>query len=288
MGVGMANNLAKAGRQLVVWNRSPEKSRAFAAEHAGCSAAATPAEASLPNCSLRSVIAACDVTYLMLSDLEASNAVYNDAQGGVLSALKAGKCLVDCATLTPEHMAKLDRLVTERGGTFLEAPVSGSKGPAAQGTLIFLTGGNKALYERACPDLDLMGKKSYFFGATGKGTEMKLVVNMTMGSMMACLAEGVSLAEASGLPVPDLLEVFDLGAMANPMFKIKGPNMIKGEHAPNFPLKHAQKDMRFALGLGDKVGQPLPVAAAANEIFKRARVAHGDEDMSAIYEAVKK
>ncbi|CAN0253538.1 unnamed protein product [Hapterophycus canaliculatus] len=95
MGQGMASNLAKAGAKVVVWNRSEGKRSAFVAEHEGCSAAATPKE----------VIETCELTYLMLSDLEASKTVYEGADG-VLAGVSKGKCLVDCATLTPEHMVR--------------------------------------------------------------------------------------------------------------------------------------------------------------------------------------
>ena len=75
--------------------------------------------------------------------------------------------------------------------------------------------------------------------------------------------------------------------MSNGMFRLKGPKMLAGDHAPNFPLKHAQKDMRFALNLGDQVGQALPASAAANAAFLAARATHGDDDFSAVYEQQK-
>ena len=177
------------------------------------------------------------------------------------------------------------------GGVFLEAPVSGSKGPAEAGQLIFLCGGDAALYARVRPELGVMGKADFHYGATGAGTKMKLVVNMVMGEMMGALSEGLALASAAGLPCDaeaGLLKVLDLGAMANGVFKLKGPKMLKGDHAPNFPLKHAQKDMRFALQLADELAQPLPIAAAANAAYVAARAAHGDEDFSAVYETTKK
>ena len=75
---------------------------------------------------------------------------------------------------------------------------------------------------------------------------------------------------------------------SNGLFKLKGPKMLAGDHAPNFPLKHAQKDMRFALQLGDQVSTPLPLAAAANASFIAQRADHGDEDFSAVFEGQKK
>ena len=108
---------------------------------------------------------------------------------------------------------------------------------------------------------------------------------MMMGTMMAAFSEGVSLAQASGLEAADLLSVLELGAISAPMFKMKGPLLASnGPYPPAFPLKHQQKDLRLALQLGDSHDVPLPVAAAANEAFKRAKAeGRGDDDFSAVH-----
>lgn len=277
MGEGMATCLLNDGRSLVVWNRDASKSeklkRAFPRLVTVAATAAT-------------VVETCAVTFSMLSTLEASQAVFP----ALVGAVREGKSIVDCATLTPERMRDMRGAVTLAGGRFLEAPVSGSKAPAAQGALIFLCGGDAALYAEVKPELAVMGKADFLFGDVGAGTKMKLVVNMVMGDMMVALSEGLSLCGASGLPgdaEAGLLKVLDLGIMSNGMFRLKGPKMLAGDHAPNFPLKHAQKDMRFALNLGDQVGQALPVSAAANAAFLAARAESGDDDFSAVYEQQK-
>jgi 2-hydroxy-3-oxopropionate reductase len=132
-----------------------------------------------------------------------------------------------------------------------------------------------------------MGKKILFLGAAGSGANMKLVVNMVMGGMLAAFCEGLALGEKAGLEQADILEVLDAGALANPMFRLKGELIRRGEFPVAFPLKHMQKDLRLAVSLGDQVNQPLFAAAAANESFKRAReMGLGDEDFSALYKAV--
>ena len=274
MGEGMAGCLLKAGKKLVVWNRDTSKSTKLAKAYPSLvSVAAAPAD----------VIDQCAVTYSMLSTLEASEPVFPS----ILASMKAGKSLVDCATLTPERMQTMASAVEIAQGRFLEAPVSGSKEPAAQGALIFLCGGDKSLYDECKPDLAIMGKADFHYGVTGNGSKMKLVVNMVMGNMMCALGEGLALCQASELPADadnGLLKVLDLGIMSNGLFKLKGPKMLKGDHAPNFPLKHAQKDMRFALQLGDQVSTPLPLAAAANAAYISQRSKHGDEDFSAVFQ----
>jgi 3-hydroxyisobutyrate dehydrogenase-like beta-hydroxyacid dehydrogenase len=116
---------------------------------------------------------------------------------------------------------------------------------------------------------------------------MKLIVNMTMGGMMTIFCEALALADKAGLSGTDLLEVIDAGAMANPMFKMKGAQIAEGAFNPAFPLKHMQKDLRLAIALGDTLGQPLYSAAAANESFKRARaLGLSDQDFCAVFQAI--
>eukprot|EP00873_Tetraselmis_striata_P006911 jgi/Tetstr1/427175/TSEL_017363.t1 len=278
MGSAMARNLLKSGafKEVYVWNRSADKCAELVAE--GAKTAGSAAE----------VVAACDITFACLSDPAAALACL-EAPGGVLDGISPGKAYVDVSTVDEATSKRVGELVTGKGGVFLEAPVSGSKKPAIDAQLIFLCAGDEALYKRAMPALDIMGKKSFFFGATGMGARMKLVVNMVMGSMMSAFSEGMSLADRSGLKQEELLEVLSLGAMNNPLFTMKGPGLIGHSYPPAFPLKHQQKDMRLALALGDDVDQPLPIAAAANEAYKAAKAAgFGDSDMSAVHEAIRR
>lgn len=127
-----------------------------------------------------------------------------------------------------------------------------------------------------------MGKASFFLGEIGQATRMKLVVNMTMGTMMASLGESLVLAEAAGLNSSELLRVLDLGACSNPMFRLKGPKIASSDFTANFPLKHAQKDMQFALSMAASFGQALPVAASANDVYKSAMAEHAHDDFSAV------
>lgn len=274
----MARNLLKSGRELVVWNRSAAKSAALA--ELGAEVASSP----------RRVAERCAVTYAMLADPEAARAVHLDEHEGTILGLSDDRALVECSTLDAESMQQFDAAVRARGARFLEAPVSGSKVPAQDGSLIFICAGDRAVFDAlADNDLQAMGKAARYYGAeVGKGTHMKLAVNMIMGGMMACLAEGACLVERVGLQQRDLNEVLELGAMRNPMFSLKLPRMAQRDYQPNFPLRHQQKDMRLALRLGDAHAQPLPVSASANEVYKSARQRGlGDMDFSAILEALR-
>lgn len=274
MGLAMTNNLLKAGYDVTVWNRSADKCEPLVDN--GAQVGASPAD----------VVSSCDVTFAMLADPAAALAVATGPKGAA-SSIAAGKGYVDVSTVDAETSKAIATAIRSAGGQFLEAPVSGSKGPAEQGQLIFLCGGDEALFNAAFPLLEVMGKASFFLGEEGSGANMKLVVNMVMGSMMAAFAEGLSLAEKSGLKKSDMLEVVKLGAIAAPMFALKGPAMAERSYPTAFPLKHQQKDMRLALALGDSLGLPMPTAAAANELYIRARAqGQGDADFSAVLDAV--
>jgi glyoxylate/succinic semialdehyde reductase len=279
MGEGMARRLlSHGGRKLIVWNRSAGKSKALETEAAGkVQVAASPAD----------VVRGATIIFVMLSTPDAVKEVY-EMEGGILSGMSAGKKLVDCATLAVADMERLSSQVLAKGGRFLEAPVSGSKVPAATGQLIFLCGGDEALYGEVAKDLDAMGKAKFFFGAVGAGTKVKLAVNMVMGTFLATLGEGLALTEASGIEPKLLLDVLDLGVMSCPLFKLKGPKMLASDYAPHFPLKHAEKDVRLAIGLGAQAGLGLPVAEAVDAAMLRAMAAgYADNDFAATYEPQK-
>ncbi|CAA3029760.1 glyoxylate succinic semialdehyde reductase 1 [Olea europaea subsp. europaea] len=275
MGKAMSMNLLRHGFKLTVWNRTLSRCDELV-EH-GASVGESPA----------AIIKKCKYTIGMLSDPAAALSVVFD-KDGVLEQIGPGKGYIDMSTVDAQTSSKISEAITSKGGYFLEAPVSGSKKPAEDGQLVILAAGEKALYEEVLPAFDVLGKKSFFLGPVGNGAKMKLVVNMVMGSMMNAFSEGLVLADKSGLNSQTLLDVLDLGAIANPMFKLKGPSMIQSSYSPAFPLKHQQKDMRLALALGDENAVPMPVAAAANEAFKKARsMGLGDLDFSAVHETVK-
>lgn len=169
MGLPMAANLSAKFQHLVVWNRtdkSDQVKEAFAPS-ANVQTVSTPAD----------VIANSDLTFSMLSTPQAVRDVLYDHESPALSAVTSGKALIDCSTLQTADMLATHQVVKDRGGLFLEAPVSGSKAPAKQGQLIFLCAGDKPLFDHPATQtaLDLMGKKSVFLGKVGNGTNMKVI-----------------------------------------------------------------------------------------------------------------
>lgn len=164
MGVPMAKNLIKAGYSLVVYNRDSAKCAAL--QELGAQLAFSPAE----------VATRATYTFAMLSDPAAALSVAT-GPNGIVSGLSAGKGYVDVSTVDAETSTLIAQAVRASGASFLEAPVSGSKAPAEQGKLIFLTAGDEALFTAVSAPLAAMGKAQYYLGEVGAGAKMKLVVN---------------------------------------------------------------------------------------------------------------
>lgn len=291
MGEGMAARLLSEGvagtesAPLVVWNRTGSKCTELQAKF--------PDKTIVVKATAQEVVAEAGVTYSMLSTPAASQAVF-EGPTGVLAGVGPGKSIVDCATLAEADMVRMDEAVRGKGGRFLEAPVSGSKGPAHQGSLIFLCAGSQELFDEIKDTgLTAMGKASHFFQTTvGYGTRAKLVVNSLMGTMLAAFGEGLALSEGMGLDPTKMIEVIGQGAIQSPMFNLKGPKMVVGNHAPNFPLKHAHKDMALACDMAKAAGVEYSVMNTAEALFKSARedpdLKVADEDFSAVFEKVHK
>jgi len=274
MGSAMAANLIRAGFEVVVWNRTSSKCAPLVA--LGARQGQSP----------RQVTASCDITFAMVADPAASSQLCFGADG-VLAGIGEGRGYVDMSTVDDGTSRRIMQAVTQRGGRFLEAPVSGTKKPAEDGTLIILAAGDQSLYEASSAAFDIMGKRHLYFGEVGQAARMKLVVNMIMGSMMAAFSEGMALGRKGGLDGRQILEVLDAGALANPVFRGKGPMLLQGKFPTSFPLKHMQKDLRLAIGLGEDLEQPTACTAAVNEIFKRARAeGYADEDFSAVFKTI--
>ncbi|XP_073114987.1 glyoxylate/succinic semialdehyde reductase 2, chloroplastic isoform X2 [Elaeis guineensis] len=233
------------------------------------------------------VASSCNVTFAMLAEPESAIDVACGTNGAA-KGMSPGKGYVDVSTVDGATAKLINKHIKDTGALFLEAPVSGSKKPAEDGQLIFLAAGDASLYETVAPLLDVMGKSRFYLGEVGNGAAMKLVVNMIMGSMMASFSEGLLLSEQVGLDPNVLVKVISQGAISAPMYSVKGPSMVKASYPTAFPLKHQQKDLRLALGLAESVSQPIPIAAAANELYKAAKFhGLGDQDFSAVIEALR-
>jgi len=275
MGTGMARRLLGAGFPLTVYNRNRERAAPLGAE--GAHVAASPREAA----------ARADVVLGMVADDAASRAVWLGDEGA-LSGAARGTVLVECGTLTVGWIEELARAAAVAGCALLDAPVTGSKVHAASGELVFLVGGSADALETARPALAVMSRAIVHVGATGSGALLKLINNFLCGVQAASLAEAIALIERSGLDRTKSLEVLNNGAPGSPLVKTLSARMTARDYTPNFLLRLAAKDMRYALGEGRRRGLSLSTVGPVLELYERAMAGgHGEEDFSALVEPLR-
>lgn len=273
MGSGIVKNLVNTGHKVVVWNRTSSKCRKF--EDAGASVAPTPCD----------VIDCVDITFSCVSDPRAvKELIYGNC--GILSSerLSDGRGYVEMTGMDDASSQDFADAIIGRGGRYLEAQLQGSKTCAEDGTLVILAAGDRSLFDECQSCFEAMGRNSFYLGDVGNASKMYLVLQMIAGISLAGLAEGMALAERAGLQQKDVLEVLDITSMSSQMYMEKGTAIINQDYATQHPLMHMQKDLRMALSLSDSVEQPLPIASAANEVYKHAkRNGYSDHDSSAVY-----
>jgi len=272
MGSRMAANLQKAGHSVVVHNRTREKAEPLLSH--GATWADTPAE----------LAAQVEIIFTMLANPEA---VQEAALGkdGFLSALASGHMWVDCSTVNPSFSMEMAAQAHALGIRFLDAPVTGSKGPAALGKLIFWVGGDTADLEECRPLFECMGNRIVHGGGHGMGASLKMVMNQLLGTTMAAFAEGLVLGKSLGLPLEILFEALLGGPLTAPFVAGKRER-IENENFEDadFLLRWLQKDLHLASVSAYETGVSMPLTNVAKEIYRFAiREGDGDKDFSAIY-----
>lgn len=275
MGNGMARNLLKAGHTVTVFNRTRARAEVLGAE--GAEVADTPAQAAQ----------AAEFIVSMVADDRASREVWT-GEHGALSTTQEGAILIESSTLTPDWIVELAREATMRGGELLDAPVTGSKAQAEAGELVFLVGGSTDALERARPILATMGKTFHHLGETGRGAMMKLINNQVASVAVVGLAEGMALAEQSGMNLEQVAQLLMEGPPGSPIVKRKMPALLSHKHDVAFSLQWMHKDLTYAMSEGLAWGVPMPLTAAAHEVMAMALArGWGEQDYTVIAELLR-
>ena len=270
MGQGMARNIARAGFELTVWNRTREKAEPLAAD--GGHVCDTAAEA----------CAEADVILTMLSDADAVLASMEGEQGG-LSRARTGSVWVQMSTIGELGTERCIALARERGLEFVDAPVLGTKQPAAEGKLVVMASGPESQRERLGPLFEAVARRTMWLGDAGAGTRLKLVTNAWIVATVEGAAEAIALAEGLGLDGRLFLEAIDQGPLDMPYLRLKGEAMLERDFEPTFALKLASKDARLAVESAQRRGLDLPVLEAIDERMREAVPEHGERDLSVTY-----
>jgi 3-hydroxyisobutyrate dehydrogenase len=275
MGGPMAANLARAGFDLSVWTRTAEKAERFASEH-GARAGTTAAEAA-------------DGAQAVITMVPDSPEVESTLFGadGAAGALDRGALAIDMSTIAPTAAKAIAERLAGSGIDFLEAPVSGSRPKAEDGTLTIMAGGERSAFDRALPLLEAMGERIVHVGPQGHGQLAKLLTN-TMGAVnAAALAEAVVTVKHAGIDSDAFLEVAGGSAGASTVLTLKGRPMFDENFEPLFRLEHMLKDVRHCLDEARALGVELRLGALAETLYARAaEQGHGEEDFAAVITAV--
>lgn len=274
MGSGMSGRLLDAGFPLTVWNRNP--SRVEPLRQRGATPAGTPREAA----------ANADVVIAMLADDDASRSVWTGADGAI-EGLREEAVAIECSTLSPEWVADLATRIEDRGGAFLDAPVTGSKPQAAGGEMLFLVGGDADVLDSVRDVLRPMSRDAVHMGPVGSGAKMKLVNNFQSAVQAVALGEALTFSEKCGLDPVAALHVLANGAPGSPLVKTVGARMMARDYSVNFFLRLMRKDVSYASEEARRYGVELRTAAAALEAFDRAIAAGwGDSDFASVAESI--
>jgi 3-hydroxyisobutyrate dehydrogenase-like beta-hydroxyacid dehydrogenase len=271
MGAPMAANLAAAGFEVTVWNRTRER-----AEQTGLPVADTPAAAA----------AAADATITMVVDSPQVEEVLFGADGAA-GGMGEGHVAIDMSTIAPTAAQAIGARLAERGVPFLDAPVTGSRPKAEDGTLTIMAGGDEAAFEPARPVLEAMGKLVLRVGPQGHGQMAKLINNTLAAINAAAIAEGLTAAGRFGLDTDALLQVVASGSGASAMLDLKARPMLDRDLDPLFKLEHMLKDVRHCLAEARALGVELPLAERAERLYAAAaEQGLGQRDFAAVIEAI--
>jgi 3-hydroxyisobutyrate dehydrogenase-like beta-hydroxyacid dehydrogenase len=274
MGSRMAANLARAGYEVAVYNRTSEKAEAWVAEHGG-RFAATPRDAAE---------GAAAVITMVVDGPQVEQALLGE-DGAALGAA-AGTLMVDMSTIAPADARRIGAALAERELPFVDAPVSGSSPKAQDGTLTIMAGGSEADVGRARPYFDAMGDVIVHVGALGQGQLVKVIANAVGAVNLATLAQALVVGKAAGVDLPSLVSVFGKSSAASAMVALKAEPMLEHDYTPLFRLEHMLKDMAICMDESEAAGVPFPAAALARELYTAAMGrGHGEEDFCAVLEA---
>jgi 3-hydroxyisobutyrate dehydrogenase len=276
MGEPMALNLAKAGTPLVVWNRSAAKAAMLA--RASAKVAESP----------REVFSACEVVFAMLADGPALDAVLDRGRPAFTSNL-GRRTLVNMATLSPAYSATLEAEIRAAGGSYVEAPVSGSRKPAEAGELVAMLAGEPAAVERIRPLLAPMCQKAIACGPVPNALRMKLAVNLYLITMVTGLAEAVHFARKQGLDLAQLVAVLDSGPMASDVSRVKAAKLLAEDFSVQAAISNVLENNRLIAEAARERGLASPLLDVCHGLYGETdAMGLGAKDMIAVIRALER
>jgi 3-hydroxyisobutyrate dehydrogenase len=266
----MAARLVQGGLAVAVWNRNAARAEPLA--KLGATVARTPAEAA----------DGADVVVTMLSDASALRAVLG-GKNGLLAGLSPGALVIEMSTAGRAAARRAAKQVERAKGRFVDAPVSGTVGPAERGELLAMVGGSAEDVARADAVLRLMCRRTIHAGGVGQGQALKVLLNGIGAHQFVAFTSMLVLGERAGLAREVLVDAFTSGAFASPSYVGKRAKVLARDFTPEFSLGLALKDANLNVELQDEVGLRLDVLRAIERVLERAVASGlGDEDLYAV------
>jgi 3-hydroxyisobutyrate dehydrogenase-like beta-hydroxyacid dehydrogenase len=267
MGYPMARHLVRSGHELALWSNTGAKARELAKE-GNAAVCASPKE----------VAELADYIFYCVGDTAMSRQVAL-GKNGLIEGVRSGTIVADCSTISPQVSREIGAAFAAAGAHFLDSPCTGSKPGAEKATLTFMIGGDKAVFERARPFFEIMGKLFYHCGGPGSGLQAKLTQNLVLANLFQGFAEGMVLAAKGGVAPQLMLEILDNSAAKSGLISFKAPFVLARNFETNFSTKWLHKDVGLALDSGKDMDVPLPITALTEQML-RATIAKGwgDDD----------
>jgi 3-hydroxyisobutyrate dehydrogenase len=268
MGYPMARNLRRAGHEVAVWSHTADKARKLASEEQALFCA-TP----------RQVAENADCIFLCVGDTTMAREVILGDEG-IIHGARPGTVVADASTVSPSESRSIGAELKAKGVEFLDAPCTGSTPGAQGGTLTFMVGGDRAVFERVKPYFEVMGKRLYYCGGPGMGLQAKLSQNLILSSILMAFNEGMVLATKGGVDPTLMLDILDNSAAKSGLISYKAPFVFRRDFQANFSVKWMDKDIGLMLESGKELGVPLILTGVTRQLFQTAIAAgHGEEDI---------
>jgi 3-hydroxyisobutyrate dehydrogenase len=269
MGSHMARNLHRAGLLSGVWNRTPEKARALAAE-LGTDAPDSPA----------ALARDADAIVLCVS----ADQDVLDVVNALAPGLKPNALVLDCSTVSSETARRAAEIASQKKAEFLDCPVSGGVEGARDATLAVMVGGSDDAFARAQPILTAMGKTITHFGPTGSGQAAKATNQIMCAGIIEAVSEAMAFARAQSLPLEKVVDTLGKGAGSSWYFVHRAPNMVRGSYPAGFRVRLHAKDLGICRDMAARFGVTLPVVERMlDEYAELVSRGFGDEDISATF-----
>jgi 3-hydroxyisobutyrate dehydrogenase/2-hydroxy-3-oxopropionate reductase len=270
MGYPMAEHLLAAGHTVALWSHTKEKAQQLAKTKGGIYCASPKAVGQRADC-----------IFLCVGNTEMSEAVLL-GKNGVIEGIKPNAVVADCSTIAPTTARRMAKAFEKKKAFFLDAPCTGSTPGARGGTLTFMVGGPKKVFDRVRENFLPMGKTLFYCGRQGMGLHAKLSQNLILANMLQGFIEGMVLATKAGVNPQLMFEVLDASAAKAGLISFKAPAVFQRKFEAAFPLKWMYKDIGLMLESGRELNVPLPNTALVHEVFGASLAkGRGDEDICA-------